>query len=208
MSTANVRRSSWLALVFAVAIFVAPSPGRAAASATPRDVVQTVIDEGLRILRNDALSVVEKRDRLQAMVEEYFDFATLSKLVLAQNWRKLSKAQRDSFVEVFKTHLALTYSKNIADYDNESAEIVGEQEEARGDRTVKSKILRRNAEDVYVQYRLRERDGRWMMIDVVVEGVSLVSNWRSQFREVLGNKSPERLIELLEEKNEKLRQET
>jgi len=195
---------------FAAALVVASvAPVATAASApAPREVVQTVIDEGIRILQRDDLSVAVKREQLQAMVEQYFDFETLSKLVLAQNWRKLSKEQRRAFTDVFKTHLALTYSKNIAEYDDESAVIVGEQDEARGDRTVKSKILRTNAEDVFVNYRLRQRDGVWMMIDVVVEGVSLVSNWRAQFREVLGNKSPERLIELLEEKNEKLRQES
>jgi phospholipid transport system substrate-binding protein len=198
-----------VAALAAALVIAAVAPAATAASApAPREVVQAVIDEGLRILQRDDLSVGVKREQLQAMVEQYFDFETLSKLVLAQNWRKLSKEQRRAFTDVFKTHLALTYSKNIAEYDDESAVIVGEQEEARGDRTVKSKILRTSAEDVFVNYRLRQRDGAWMMIDVVVEGVSLVSNWRAQFREVLGNKSPERLIELLEEKNEKLRQES
>lgn len=187
----------------------AVTPAATAASAPgPREVVQTVIDQGIGILKRDDLSVAAKREQLEAMVEQYFDFETLSKLVLAQNWRKLSREQRAAFTEVFKTHLSLTYSKNIAEYNNESAVIIGEQEEARGDRTVKSKIVRPSAEDVFVHYRLRQRDGTWMMIDVVIEGVSLVSNWRAQFREVLGNKSPERLIELLEEKNEKLRQES
>ena len=180
----------------------------AASAAGPREVVQTVIDEGTAILRRDDLDIAEKRVQLQTMVEQYFDFETLSKLVLAQNWRKLSKEERGEFVAVFKAHLALTYSKNIADYENETAVITGEHEEARGDRTVKSKIVRSAAEDVFVHYRLRQRDGNWMMIDVVVEGVSLVSNWRAQFREVLGNQSPKRLIELLEAKNEKLRTES
>lgn len=197
------------AALAAALVIACVAPAATAASAPPpREIVQTVIDEGLRILQRDDLSVAVKREQLQAMVEQYFDFETLSKLVLAQNWRKLSKEQRRAFTDVFKTHLSLTYSKNIAEYNDESVVIVGEQEEARGDRTVKSKILRTNAEDVFVSYRLRQRDGAWMMIDVVVEGVSLVSNWRAQFREVLGNKSPERLIELLEEKNEKLRQES
>lgn len=205
----NHRQCCRLVAACAATLLAAAVPVASAASAPgPREVVQTVIDQGLAILQREDLSVAQKRDQLQSMVEQHFDFETLAKLVLAQNWRKLSKEQRAAFTEVFKTHLALTYSKNIAEYDNEKAVIVGEHEEARGDRTVKSKILRTSAEDVFVNYRLRQRDGTWMMIDVVVEGVSLVSNWRAQFREVLGNKSPERLIELLQEKNEKLRQET
>ena len=179
----------------------------ASASAGPQEVVRTVIDDGIAILRNDGLSVDAKRVELQKMVEQYFDFETLAKLVLARGWRQLSEAERVEFTDVFKTHLSLTYSKNIQEYDDEQVEINGEQEEARGDRTIMSRVVRPNAEDVFVNYRLRNRDGRWMMIDVVVEGVSLVSNWRAQFREVLGNESPARLIQLLREKNDKLRTE-
>jgi len=141
------------------------------------------------------------------MVEDRFDFETLAKLVLARHWREFSAEQQREFVEVFRTHLALTYSKNLERYNGEVAVITGDQEEARGDWTVRSRVVRPNAEDVLVNYRLRQTDGRWRMIDVVVEGVSLVSNWRSQFREVLGNRSPDALIRQLHQKNEELRNE-
>lgn len=141
------------------------------------------------------------------MIEQHFDFETLAKLVLARNWSRLKPEQQREFVAVFKDHLALTYSKNLESYDNEKAVITGEQEEARGDWTVRSKVLRPGAEDVLVNYRLRQRDGTWRMIDVVVEGVSLVSNWRSQFREVLGNRSPDTLIDQLRKKNDEMRRE-
>jgi len=199
------RAGAVLATVVALAV-VAPAASTTATTGA-RAVVQAVIDDGLVILRKGDLSIAAKRVELQKVVEMYFDFETLSKLVLAQNWRKMSKPQRQAFVAVFKTHLSLTYSKNIEQYNNEVPVITGEKEEARGDRTVTSKIVRSGQEDIFVSYRMRDRAGKWMMIDVVVEGVSLVSNWRSQFREVLGNKSPEHLIELLHEKNEKMQQE-
>lgn len=170
----------------------------------PRAIVQTIIDRGLEILREDELSTAGKRDALLAMVDEHFDFETLAKLVLARQWQQFSTDQRQEFVEVFRTHLALTYSKNLERYENETAVITGEQAEARGDWTVRTKVVRPGAEDVIVNYRLRERGGQWRMIDVVVEGVSLVSNWRSQFREVLGNRGPEQLIAELRRKNEEM----
>lgn len=180
-------------------------PLSAPASAGPRDVVQEVIDGGIAILEKDDLSHEQKRAELQVMVERYFDFETLSALVLARKWRGLSAEEKKTFIAEFKTHLTLTYGKNVADYNDEKVLITGDKEEARGDWTVRTKILRKEAPEILVNYRLRQRDDSWRMIDVVVEGVSLVSNWRAQFREVLGNGSVDQLIEMLRSKNAELR---
>lgn len=205
------RRMLWritAATLTAATVALAP-PAIAAGSATgPRDVVQSIIDAGLEILQRDGLSTRDRREELLDMVEQHFDFETLSKLVLARHWQQFSPEQRKEFVAVFRTHLALTYSKNLERYENETAVITGEQEEARGDWTVRTKVVRPGAEDVLVNYRLRQRGGAWRMIDVVVEGVSLVSNWRSQFREVLGGRTPDKLIEHLRQKNEEMQKES
>jgi phospholipid transport system substrate-binding protein len=132
------------------------------------------------------------------------DFQILSKLVLARNWSKFSPAQQSEFVEQFKKHLSVTYGKNVDNYSNEKVQILGERKAARGDVIVQTKILRGSrSEDVLVDYRLRQRDGQWKIIDVVVEGVSLVSNFRSQFQDIVANGGPDRLLTLLKEKNAK-----
>ena len=81
--------------------------------------------------------------------------------------------------------------------------VIGDRAEARDDWTVKTKIVRPNAEDILVDYRLRKEDGEWRVIDVIIEGVSLVANFRSQFQEIISRDGAAKLIELLHEKNAK-----
>jgi phospholipid transport system substrate-binding protein len=145
----------------------------------------------------------DKRRRIEDVVYARVDFDTLSRLVLAQNWKTLTEAQRTDFVREFKQHLALSYGKNVDSYRNERVAILSEREEARGDWTVKTKIVRGGPDDIAVDYRLRQTDGTWRIIDFIIEGVSLVSNYRSQFQEIMAHGGAERLLELLRDKNAK-----
>ena len=129
------------------------------------------------------------------------DFPTLCKLVLARNWPKFSPSQRGEFEDEFKQHLSMTYGRNVDSYKNEKVQILGERPEQRDDVTVQTKILRGGSDDVAVDYRLRQSDGQWKIIDVIIEGVSLVSNFRSQFQDIVANGGPDRLLALLKEKN-------
>jgi phospholipid transport system substrate-binding protein len=174
-----------------------------AAADTPQAVVDQTAQQVIRILADKGLSSQQKRQQIEDVVYVRVDFVTLSKLVLARNWTRLSAAQQEEFLKEFRKHLSITYGRNVDNYKNESVEIVGGREEARGDYTVLTKIRRGGADDIIVDYRLRTRDGQWMIIDIIVEGVSLVSNFRSQFQEVLASGGPEKLLELLREKNAK-----
>jgi phospholipid transport system substrate-binding protein len=180
---------------------VVPRALRAQESA--RAVVQETADQVVAVLENKPLSADQKRHQIEQIVYAHFDFDVLSRLVLARNWTQLSAAQQKEFVEEFKKHLSLTYGKNVETYNGERAVITGERPEARGDTTVKTKVVRPHADDVLVDYRLRQENGRWQVIDVVIEGVSLVANFRSQFQEIIANGGPEHLLQLLREKNSK-----
>src|SRR6185436_4928392 len=97
----------------------------------------------------------------------------------------------------------MTYGRNVENYKNEKVTITGARQETGGDSTVKTKILRGGPGDILVDYRLRQRDGTWKIIDVIIEGVSLVSNFRSQFQDILSSGGPDHLIALLKDKNAK-----
>src|SRR5215472_8038642 len=171
---------------------------------TPSQVVDGLANRVLPILRDKSLTTDQKRDQIEQIAYQSMDFETLSKLVLARNWPKFSLAQQAEFVQQFKRHLSVTYGRNIESYNNEKVKILGERPETQGDVTVLTKILRGGGgADVVVDYRLRQRDGQWKIIDVIVEGVSLVSNFRSQFQGIVANGGPDRLLALLKEKNEK-----
>ena len=99
-------------------------------------------DDALVVLKDKSLQPEQKVHKLEEIAYARFDFDTMARLVLARNWAKLSPEQQQEFVREFKRHLSVTYGKNIENYRNETIEISGDREEARGDWTVKTKILR------------------------------------------------------------------
>lgn len=174
-----------------------------AAAAGPRDVVQRLADQVLVVLKDKGLSSDAKRGKIETLVYANVDFDTLSRLVLARNVSRFKPDEFARFEEEFKKHLSVTYGKSVDSYKNETVSIVGDREEVRGDWTVKTKIDRGGADDIAVDYRLRQARGEWKIIDFIIEGVSLVSNFRSQFQDILSSKDPGELIQLIHEKNVK-----
>jgi phospholipid transport system substrate-binding protein len=189
--------------VFAMALLgmASPQPPDAAAQSAPHVVVQQTIDAVLVVLNDKKLTTDQKRSRIEGIAYERFDFPTLSRLVLARNWQRFSKPQQDEFMVEFKRYLAVNYGNRIERYDNQKVEIVGERKEPRGDVTIQSVVRGGEFEGATIDYRMRENEGKWMVIDVIVEGISLVSNFRDQFKEVLANGGPEQLLQKLKEKN-------
>ncbi len=178
--------------------------GVARAGESPRAIVEKMTQAAIDVLGEKGLSSEEKRHRIEDLAYANIDFDIMSHLVLARNWGRLSAAQQAEFVRLFKEHLALTYGRSIESYNNEKVEVVGERDEGRGDWTVKTKILRGGGNaDVLVDYRLRQENDAWRIIDVVIERVSLVANFRSQFQEIMGSGGPAKLLDVLREKNAK-----
>ena len=167
----------------------------------PREVVQTTMDQVVAILKDPSISKEVRRDRIVEVAYKQFDFTTMSKLVLAKYWKKFDAAQRESFLKEFKDFLAHRYGDRIDRYDQEKVEITGERSAAGGDAIVTSRIQAPNGAPVEVEYRLRSHDGAWRVIDVKIEGISLVSNYRDQFQAVLSRGGPEDLLGQLRERN-------
>ena len=178
--------------------------GVARAGESPRAIVEKMTQAAIDVLGEKGLSSEEKRHRIEDLAYANIDFDIMSRLVLARNWGRLSAAQQAEFVRLFKEHLALTYGRSIESYNNEKVEVVGERDEGRGDWSVKTKILRGGGSaDVLVDYRLRQENDAWRIIDVVIERVSLVANFRSQFQEIVNSGGPAKLLDVLREKNAK-----
>lgn len=176
------------------------SAGRAAEP--PRAVVQRLTQAAVDVLRDNQLSADQKRRRLEQIVYPETDFDTIARLVLARNWSRFSPEQQAEFVRLFKEHLSVTYGRSIENYHNERVEVTGDHEEARGDWTVNTKILRGGgAQDILVDYRLRKQGDAWRIIDFVIERVSLVANFRSQFQDLMSQGGPEKVLAALREKN-------
>jgi len=193
-----------LAALTLVALLLAAPSNAAPASDADREVaratVQETVDAVLGILRDGSLSSQEKQDRIRDIAYARFDFQTISKLVLARNWQRLSPQQRADFEAEFKRHLSVTYGSSVDRYANQSVEITDTRAEGNGDVTVRTRILG-NGQPFLVDYRLRSNSADWYVIDVIVENVSLLSNFRSQTQEIISQEGPEGLIRKLHEKN-------
>ncbi len=173
----------------------------ATAQSTPSQVIEDLSSQVIGVLRDQSVDSSARRRSVEEVIYRYLDFETLSRLVMARNWRTLSDEQQTEFKDEFKKHLSHTYGDNLDNYHNEKVSILSERKEKRGDVTVKSKILRGGNDDILVDYRLRKTEDQWRIIDVVIEGVSLVANFRSQFQEIMSSGGADRLLKLLREKN-------
>ncbi len=184
-----------------LALLTVGVPGPASAEPSAREVIERTSARVLEILRTPGLALDEKRRRIEQIAYDTFDFDTMSKLVLARGWRDLTPDQQHEFVGQFRTQLALTYGRRIDHYGNEELKVTGERTEPRGDVTVQSRIAGGQYDNTAIDYRLRQADGTWKIIDVIVEGVSLVGSYRSQFQEILDRGGPQKVLALLREKN-------
>ena len=188
------------ALVLSGVMALTPRASRAGDS--PRAVIEVNSQKVLSIL-NSGESDDDKIKRLEQLAYGTIDFDTVSRLVLAKYWKQFTPEQRQQFEEEFKRALTVSYGKRIGQFGQEKVVILGERQEPLGDVTVQSHIVGGKVKtgDIKVDYRLRQKDGTWYVIDVIVEGVSLVSSYRTQFQEIIGQGGPERLLAELRQKN-------
>ena len=184
------------ALAFAAVSFAVP-----AAAAGPGETMRETIDQVLAVLNDSSLDEDQRRASIEEIAYARFDMYKMSKLVLGHPWKRFSPQQKEEYVAEFKKYLANNYSGRINRYDQETVEILQVREEPRGDVTVRTRIVGGEFEDTLVDYRMRQKDEEWLVIDVVIEGISMVSNFRDQFKEVLSRGGPEHLLEKLREKN-------
>ena len=171
------------------------------AQAEARAVVRETLDEVLEVLKDSSLSLEQKREKTEEIAYARFDFDTITRLVLARNWKRLSQEQRSDFVVEFRRHLSLTYGETLQRYEDEKIAIDRSRFERNGDVTVRTRIVGASADPVLVDYRLRKKEASWSVIDVIVEDVSLILNFRTQTQEIISEIGPDGLIERLRQKN-------
>jgi phospholipid transport system substrate-binding protein len=175
------------------------------------DVVRKTVDTVTTALGNEKLDYAAKRAKVEGALRLHVDKQVVAKLVMGRNWKKLDEAQQKAFVSAFMDHLLLTYWDNIETTDIAGVGIASDREEKRGDWTVKTKVdLGAGKEPVLIDYRLRRKKSDdaaaqpWLIIDFIVEGVSMVSNFRAQFQEVYSSGGAQHLIDAIVKKNKTL----
>jgi phospholipid transport system substrate-binding protein len=167
------------------------------------DKVRTTVDRVLEVLKEESLKGPEKKEerraRIRDIIKERFSFEEMSRQSLARHWRKRSDAEKSEFVSLFSDLIENSYIDKIEGYRDEEILYAGER--VKNNRAeVSTKVISKGTE-IPINYRLfRTKGGDWMVYDIVIEGVSLVSNYRSQFSSTIRSSSFNGLMEQLREK--------
>ena len=192
--------------VFAVCLLLILGASQAKAGA-PTETVKSMVDEVIRLLSDPAVDNPAQRPairrRVKAAVDRRFDYEEMAKRSLGPTWGKLSGSQRSEFVRLFSELLEASYSDKLEHYSGETVKYLSESREGE-QAEVRTVLLRRN-DRIPMNYRLVNQSG-WKIYDVVIEGVSLVSNYRSQFQQVIHQSSYAELVRRLRTKVNELRQ--
>jgi phospholipid transport system substrate-binding protein len=196
---------SWLTvLMMVICIGVVTVPAYAG---PPTDSMKTTIDEVLRIVREKELKQPEKaeerRHLLEKVVAARFDYAEMSRRALGAPWNQLTDQQKQEFVGLFRTLLTNSYADKIETYSGEGVQYLNERTEKEY-AEVRTKVLSGKTE-IPLDYRLINRADDWRVYDVVVDGVSLVNNYRGQFTKILRASSYSDLVDQLRKKSDKLK---
>jgi phospholipid transport system substrate-binding protein len=162
----------------------------------PTEQLRTYTDQVVKVLQNPALSLPERREAVKQLAEQVFDVTETAKRALGPHWLERTPAEREEFVKLFANLLEQTYISRIGEFGGEKLTYVSEQID--GDRAVvKARITTKNDTAVPVESRLLLRENRWLIYDILVENLSLISNYRSQFDRVIRTASYDELVKRL-----------
>ena len=198
-------RWSWrgLALVTA-ALLVAWTPAQGIAG-TATDQVKGTVDQVIKILTDPTLKgetkVQERRAKIRQVVLQRFGFTEMSKRSLGRYWSERTPEERTEFVRLFTDLLERAYIDRIDGYTGEQVVYLGESVD--GDYSeVRSKIVTKRNQEIPITYRLQKASTNWEVYDVIVEGVSLVNNYRTQFSKIIRTSSYQGLVKKMQVKLE------
>jgi len=187
----------------ALAAWLMVTSALAAPPTTPRDTVESAVTRvviTLQDARAGRLSVERKRTEIKRVAVELFDFEKMARLTLSRHWEVRTPEERAEFVRLLTQLLERTYIRKIESYAGETIVYIGSNVD--GDyATVRSKVVSRRRSETPVDYRLYYlKDGHWRVYDVLIDGVSFVSTYRSEFSRVIHLSSYQALVETLRQR--------
>ena len=194
-----------LLILHLIVVFLIVSP-LSLYAATATDAVKGGVDSILTKLRDPAFKELPRDEKIagiREIINAIFDWTELSKRTLGRHWKKFSDAQQKEFTDLFSRLLENVYADRLLAYSDQKVVFEKETELKKGRVEVASHIRLSDGKKVPLNYRMTEKSGSWKVYDVVIEGVSMVKNYRSQFKDILSKKSPDDLINTLKKKTQK-----
>jgi phospholipid transport system substrate-binding protein len=186
-------------VILSVAIFLPLG----AHAASPQQTVEDHINQLLVVLGSKESNTPEqeekKKDAIRTISTSLFDFFELSRFTLGPYWKRFNPEQQKTFVELYRKLLEDVYMGRLLQYKDEK--VVYEKETMLTDRRAEVQTSIKSATgDIPMSYKMVLKEGRWKVYDVVIENVSLVKNYRSQFASLLAEQSPAQVLDILRDK--------
>ena len=197
-------------LVYAL-VFAAATLGSTVEAGVPTDQLRGATDRVLKVLQDAELKQPAKRDarrqQIRSIADEIFDWQETGKRALARHWQGRSPSERQEFSTLFADLIERSYISKIEQYSGERVVYAGETIE--GDQaTVRTKLITKANTEIPIDYRMQKEGDRWRAYDVVIEGVSLVSNYRTQFNRIIQQSGYADRVNMLEAKRKELQFES
>jgi phospholipid transport system substrate-binding protein len=190
-----------VALLAACLLALSPAALRAG---LPTDQVRQTADRVLSVLQDSRLKSADKQQERRAQIRQIianrFDFGEMAKRSLGPNWQKVNNDDQREFVELFTELLEKSYADQIESYNGEKI-VYGRENVSQDQADVDTKIVTKKGEEISVNYKLRSAAGDWKVYDVIIENISIVNNFRSQFNRILANASFAELLKKLQSKS-------
>ena len=194
-----------IGIAVSIACLLVAGAARALPTDGPRNAVESAVARCMAIVQNgrsDGATVGLRSDKIRALVREMFDFDEISRRALSGHWQTLQHDEQVEFVTLFRDLLERAYLTHIESVGNEKITFLSESVEGGGAAIVRSRLVTRQGSAIPLDYRMHRLNGSWRIYDVVVQGVSFISSYRTQFDRVIRAQSYSALRERLQRKAE------
>lgn len=190
--------------ILVISIITMVSFASASIPDTPKATIETTINAVLETLRDKTLSAPQnkekRRSKLRELIRARFDFEEMAKRILARHWRDRTSDEKKEFVSIFSELLESSYITKIEAYTNEK--VTYDKETLNDDGKtgiVKTTIITSNA-NIPIDYKVIKKDNEWYVYDVIIEGVSFISTYRSQYEKIITSQSYTQLVQIMKDK--------
>ena len=195
---------TWTAIVLSIACLLVTEAAPASSVVGPRDAVESAVDRFMNIVQNgysDSPAVnADRLGQIREIVRQMFDFDEIARRALARHWQTLQPDERTEFVTLFRDLLEHAYLTQVESVGDDKILFLGETSEGSGRAIVRSKVVTRKGVEIPLDYRMHLLDGQWRIYDVVVQGISFIASYRTQFDRVIRAESYGALRERLQKK--------
>jgi len=185
-------------------ILILSFPGQASSSEVTEGM-KSSIDAIISLIKNEEAGK-PRRAKIEKIVNRKFDFIEMSKRALARNWNAIAPRERRKFSELFADLLRHTYISKIEKFTKEKIEYVQERTSPKGRAILKTLIVKKD-DEIPVDYRMIKKGGEWFVYDFIIENVSMIRNYRSQFGKIIKESSYANLVTRMQKKVTKLQKE-